>query len=146
MRIQVEEDDITLLLLDFGDSVFAMLDTAWVNVRATLTPPLEIYGQKGVIAQVANSSRAPGQMDFDLRVYRDEPELGIRGWTQVEPIPPLKPEPSIAVAGLIHAIDCIIEDKVPIPSGEHARHCIEVIEKAFVAARTGITQEVETRF
>ncbi len=46
----------------------------------------------------------------------------------------------------MHAIDCILEDKKPLLSGEHARHCIEIMEKAFVAARTGITQNLETTF
>ncbi len=146
MRIKVEEDDITLLTLDFGNAVFAMIDTAWVNTRATLTPPLEIYGQKGVITHMSGPSREPGQMDFDLRLYRDEPALGVRGWTEVMPIPPLKPDPSVAIAGLVHAIDCILDDKKPIPGGEHARHCIEIIEKAFIAARMGMTQDIETTF
>ena len=146
MRIQVEEDDTTLLLLDFGNSIFAMLDTAWVNTRAILTPPLEIYGQKGVITHVGGPSREPGQRDFDLRLYRDEPDKGIRGWTQVDAIPPLRPEPSVGITGLLHAIECIQEDLKPIPSGEHARHCIEIIEKAYIAARTGVTQDVETTF
>ena len=146
MHIQVEEDDITLLLLDFGNSVFAMLDTAWVNTRATLTPPLEIYGQKGVITHVGGPSREPGQRDFDLRLYRDEPEFGIRGWTQVDAIPPLKQEPGIGIAGLLHAIDCIQGDKKPVASAEHARHCIEIVEKAYIAARNGIRQDIETTF
>lgn len=146
MRIQVEEDDITLLTLDFGDSVFAMLDAAWVNTSATHTPPLEIYGQKGVITHMGGPSRAPGQLDFDLRLYRDEPELGVRGWTQVQAVPPPSPEPSIAITGVVHAIECICEDKKPLLSGEHARHCIEIMEKAFVAARTGRTQQLETTF
>ena len=146
MHIKVEEDDVTLLTLDFGNAVFGMVDTAWVNTRAILTPPLEIYGQKGVITHVSGPSREPGQLDFDLRLYRDEPALGVRGWTEVAPIPPLKLEPSVAIVGVVHAIDCILDDKKPIPSGEHARHCIEIIEKAFIAARTGMTQDIETTF
>jgi predicted dehydrogenase len=142
MRIEVGEDDITLLTLDFGESVFAMLDTAWVNVRESFTPRLEIYGHKGVISQPRRGDpRAP-----DIMLYRDEPGLGIRGWTDVAMIPPLRPDPPPRVAGLVHAIECIQEDAQPIPSGEHARHCIEIIEKAFIAARSGVTQELETTF
>jgi len=142
-RIEVEEDDVTLLTLDFGDSIFAMLDTAWVNVRATRVPDLEIYGSKGVISKSGGHAKS---REFILELYRDEPELGIRGWTEVELIPPERPLPPLQVLGLAHAIDCVLEDKKPILSGEHARHCIEIIEKAFIAARTGITQELETTF
>ena len=50
------------------------------------------------------------------------------------------------VIGLAHALDCIVEDKKRILSGEFARHAIGIIEKAYVAARTGITQTLATTF
>ena len=34
----------------------------------------------------------------------------------------------------------------PALSGERARHCIEIIEKAFTAARTGTTQALTASF
>ncbi len=142
-RIKVEEDDLTLLILDFGDSIFAMLDAAWVNVRATRVPDLEITGQKGVITSTGGGPKAK---ELTLELYRDEPHLGIRGWTEVQVIPPLTPPPPVQVTGLAHALDCIVEDKKPILSGEFARHAIEIIEKAYIAARTGITQTLETTF
>jgi predicted dehydrogenase len=141
--IQVEEDDVTLLTLDFGDAIFAMLDTAWVNVRATQVPDLEVYGSKGVITSMGGGSKA---RPHTLLLYRDEPELGIRGWQEVELIPPERPLPPVQVLGLAHAMDCVLDGRKPILSGEHARHCIEIIEKAFVAARTGITQDLATTF
>lgn len=144
--VKVEEDDVTLLTLDFGNATFGMLDAVWVNQRATLTPYLEIYGQKGVLTIMKSSGREPGQRDFDLRLFRDEPGLGIRGWTQVDAIPPLKPEPSVAITGLMHAIDCILDDKKPVASGEHARHCIEIMEKCYLSARTGSVQSIEHSF
>ena len=150
-RIEVDEDDLTLLTLDFGNSIYGTLDAAWVNYssRATFVPPLEIYGQKGVIsyrdADTAQGYRTDA-FDFSIQVYRDEPEHGIRGWTTVNPIPPPKPEPYPAIVGLVHAIECIQTDSKPILSGEHARHCIEIIEKAYAAARTGVAQRLETVF
>jgi len=144
--VKVEEDDVTLLTLDFGNSTFAMLDAVWVNQRAILTPYLEIYGQKGVLTVMKASGRDPGQRDFDLRLFRDEPGLGVRGWAQIEAIPPLKPDPSVAITGVVHAIDCILDDMRPISSGEHARHCIEIMEKSYLAARTGTVQTIVHTF
>jgi predicted dehydrogenase len=43
-------------------------------------------------------------------------------------------------------VDCILDDRPVIPSGEHARHVLEIMEKAMVAARTGETQQLETTF
>jgi predicted dehydrogenase len=145
-KITVTEDDITLLTMDFGNGIYAMLDNAWVNVRASFTPQMEIYGQKGVISHLSGGGNKGEAYNFDLQLYRDEPELGIRGWTGVNVIPPVKRDPPPSVVGLIHAVECILENKKPVLSGEHARHCIEIIEKGFLAARTGVTQKLETSF
>ena len=47
-------------------------------------------------------------------------------------------------ADIMHLMDCILEDKDPVPSGEHARHVVEIIEKAYVASREGRTLELTT--
>jgi predicted dehydrogenase len=144
--IHPTEDDVTLMIIDFGDGIYAMLDSAWVNVRASLMPLMEIYGQKGVLTHVSGGGNKGQAYEFELQLYRDEPELGIRGWTDVNIIPPAKPDPNPSIVGLVHAVESIQEDKAPILSGERARHCIEIIEKAFLAARTGVTQNLETSF
>ena len=38
----------------------------------------------------------------------------------------------------------ILEDRDPIPSGAHARHVVEIIEKAYRSAREGQTLELVT--
>ncbi len=45
-----------------------------------------------------------------------------------------------------HFIQCLAEDREPIPSPEVARHVLEIMDKALVAARTGQTQKLETTF
>jgi predicted dehydrogenase len=137
-RINVEEDDITLVTLDFGDSLFAMLDTVYVNFEAYRAPDLEIYGTKGVIASFGESHAQR------LWLYQCDPESGIRGWQELQLIPQATQLPSLRIVGLAHAIDCVVDGTEPIPSGEHARHCIDIIEKAYAAARTGFTQQVTT--
>jgi predicted dehydrogenase len=138
--ISVEQDDVTLITLDFGDAIFAMLDAAYTNFSAYRTPDLEIYGGKGVITSLGRSH------EQSLWLYRDEPDLGIRGWEEVQQIPPGRPYPPLRALGLAHAIECIQTGKPPIASGEHARHCIEIIEKVYVAAHTGVAQTVESTF
>ena len=141
-RIHVEVDDVSLLTMDFGDSVFAMLDCAWIGPPfASRVPDLEIYGSKGIISSTGGSAK---DRPHTLEVYRDHPETGVRGWMNAELIPPQNPAAPPHVLGLAHALDCIVGDKQPLLSGEYARHCIDVIEKAFVAARTGVTQTIET--
>jgi len=143
-RIEVEEDDVTLLTMDFGDSIFAVLDCAWIATPfASRVPDLEIYGNKGIISSTGGSPKA---RPYTLELYRDHPELGIRGTSTVDLIPPVKPAAPPQVLGLVHALDCIVDNTEPILSGEHSRHCIEIIDKAFLAARTGITQAIENTF
>ena len=142
MRIEVTEDDITLLILEFDDSRYAILDAAWVNTRATQTPRMEIYGQGGVISLPHTGHPKGGT----IQLYRDQPELGIRGWTEVDEIPPVHPVAPLGIIGLVHAVECIRQDVTPVLSGEHARHCIEIMEKAFLSARTGRVQNLETTF
>jgi predicted dehydrogenase len=138
--IAVEQDDVTLITLDFGDATFAMLDAAYTNFSAYRTPDLEIYGGKGVITSLGRSH------EQILWLFRDEPALGIRGWEEIQQIPPAKPVPPLRALGLAHAIECIQTDTPPIASGEHARHCIEIIEKVYVAAHTGVVQTMESTF
>jgi predicted dehydrogenase len=46
----------------------------------------------------------------------------------------------------MHLVDCILNDKEPAISGEHARHVIEIIEKAYLSAKTEKTQHLKTNF
>jgi predicted dehydrogenase len=45
---------------------------------------------------------------------------------------------------IMHLVECIRDDKRPVPTGEHARHVVEVIEKAYKAAESGQAQMLET--
>jgi predicted dehydrogenase len=45
---------------------------------------------------------------------------------------------------IMHLVECVRDDRRPIPSGEHARHVVEIIEKAYRAAETGQAQTLES--
>ena len=134
-RIDVEADDLTLIMLDFGQATFAIVDASYC-IRATKAPSLEIYGAGGTITV------NPSEAEHALSLWRDEVKLGIRGWTNVK----VEGEPWSLPRGVEHIIDCILEDKRPVTSGEHARHVLEIMSKCVEAARTGQTQELTTTF
>lgn len=134
-RIDVEADDLTLITLDFGQATFAIVDASYC-IRATKAPSLEIYGADGTIT--VNRSEA----QHELSLWRDELKLGIRGWTNME----VEGKAWGLPLAVEHLIDCILEDKEPVPSGEHARHVLEIMNKCMEAARTGRTQELTTTF
>ena len=47
-------------------------------------------------------------------------------------------------ADIAHLADCILENQDPIPTAEHARHVVEVIEAGYRAAETGVAQEIRS--
>ncbi|MGI5916390.1 MAG: Gfo/Idh/MocA family protein [Anaerolineae bacterium] len=131
----VQIDDQTLVMLDFGDSTFAFLDCTYC-VKAYEGPNLEIFGSRGTIS----SSRIPQSV---VRMYRAIPEGGQeREWFEPEMPEELRYQ-SIGVKDLI---DAVIEGREPVLSAEHARHVIEIMCKCYVAAREGRTIPLETTF
>ena len=47
---------------------------------------------------------------------------------------------------IMHLEDCVQTGRPPVPTGEHARHVVEIIEKAYEAARTGQAQTLTSMF
>jgi len=139
-RIDVEEDDLTLIMLDFGETTFATVDASFC-VRASRAPFMEIYGADGTITANPMGWIGEGQ---PLSLWRDEAELGVRGWTDVQ-VSAQEMDWTVA-DGVKYLVDCILEDMDPIISGEHARHVVEIMSASMESARTGEPQELTTIF
>jgi predicted dehydrogenase len=156
--IDVEMDDNTLMLLDFGDSTFGQAFGA--NCRGGSLPRLAIFGSDGTVT-VSGYGRRPGAGGSGAASIGADGRRGsgvivssrhVEGGEQELALPemPYRVGPHREIgeahgyADVMHFVDCILEGKQPIPSGEHARHVIEVIEKAYLAAREGRTLEVLT--
>jgi predicted dehydrogenase len=45
-----------------------------------------------------------------------------------------------------HWAECVVQGKKPILSAEHARHVVEIMEKAVIASQTGQAQDLTTTF
>jgi predicted dehydrogenase len=136
-QIHVEMDDNTLIMLDFGQSTFAYVDSTY-TVHATKGPRTQFFGSKGTIAVNERGAEHP------LSVYQDDWGTGLKEWMELD-LPRAKPWglPS----GVEHIIDCIHDPtKKLITNAEHARHVIEIMDKAFVAAREKRTVPLETTF
>ncbi|HEX6972507.1 MAG TPA: Gfo/Idh/MocA family oxidoreductase [Limnochordia bacterium] len=130
-RLSVEMDDNTLLLLDFGQGTFAYI-YATNSYGGT---GLSVYGERGaIVARRRSGVELNGQ---DVAVDGSMPYHWGRH--------PELPEAHV-YSDIMHLVDCIRTDREPVVSGEHARHVIEVIEKGYVAARTGQTQEIASTF
>jgi predicted dehydrogenase len=141
--IDVTADDNTLIMLDFGDSCFAVVDGTF-NMHATRAPRMELFGRSGTLVMHYNINetgpfpplelyRAPasGWADLDLG-HLDEAQRHVdlvRRAVLVE-----------------HLADCLREGRQPELSLAHARHALEIMLKAMESARTGEALDLETTF
>ncbi len=139
--ISVEMDDNTHLLLDFGDSVFCLVfGSNSFSGPARPFAAVFISGSEGAVyraqdgievwsrrAESARSEQVENWMPYAQGAHAHMPERHVFSDT-------------------MHLVDCILYDKEPAVSAEHARHVIEIIELGYKAAQTGCTQELTTTF
>jgi len=140
-EVEVEVDDNTVMLLDFGDSTFALLHSAFCVGDGESFSGLHVAGSEGAL-----------KLEYGhIEVWSRK----IDGWHRVEEVSNRLPYVSGIHAKLpeahvysdiMHLVDCILNDKKPVVSGEHARHVIEMIEKAYLSAKTEKTQHLKTEF
>ncbi|MGH2614964.1 MAG: Gfo/Idh/MocA family protein [Thermomicrobiales bacterium] len=157
-EIPVEVDDNSLLLLDFGGATFAM-----AGGHASRTGPqvqwgaMGIYGSGGAIEtlDIEPLSGHPTRLSISASDGAVE-KLGLRQATDgscelttwlpyVTESHAAIPEPHV-YADILHTVDCIEQGTPPIVSGDHGAHVVEIIEKGYLAARTGQTQTLVSRF
>ncbi len=134
-----DADDNTLLVLDFGDNVFAFVYGTFAGSNTEFGQP-SFYGQKGAIA----GTKYNGQ------------DLDYPGKT--EGVSPLQLTKNVkdtvhASMGEMHVfedsmqlVDWVREGIPSSVTAEHARHVIEIIEAGYKAGETGQTQTLKTTF
>jgi predicted dehydrogenase len=156
--IPVEVDDNSVLLLDFGGATFAM-----AGGHASRTGELMqwgamgLYGSGGAVEtlEIEPLSGHPTRLSIaapdgaaeaaGLRRAEDG-SYTLTSWLPyVDDVHARIPEPHV-YADIMHAVDCIEQGRKPLVSGEHGAHVVEIIEKGYQAARTGVTQELESAF
>jgi predicted dehydrogenase len=153
--IPVEIDDNTLLLLDFGDARFALAGGHSGRAGDLVQwGAMGVYGTDGFVEtlEIEPLSGHPTKLRIDARELPDGLVAAGDGvyapadWLPgVSPAHAAIPEPHV-YADLLHTVECIESGAPPVASGAHAAHVIEIIERGYEAARTGVTQPLESRF
>lgn len=147
--IPVEMDDNTLMLMDFGDSTFAVATGNNCMSSASIGWKIGFFGTSGTIEmggasgiEITSRTAIPEVLGFPGPLVRVNPSRSlpfvVGRHTSI-------PEPHV-YADIMHLVECIVEDKQPVPSGDHARHVVELIEKAYESSRTGKALELTTTF
>jgi predicted dehydrogenase len=143
--IPVSAPDNNLLLLDFGDATFAVVDGTF-DVVASKSPRMEVFGLEGTLLVNRDDVDAP-----PVEAYRLDAAPGLAGWIspQTYEIFPVGSDrfAELARGALIeHLADCIRDGVQPIASGRHARHVLELMLAAERSALEGRVIEVATTF
>jgi predicted dehydrogenase len=129
-QIAADMDDSTLMLLDFGDALFAFVyGTVAGSVTRGFQPNL--YGTEGAIIGTRLDDR-------ELKMP-DDHQPHVIGDHQGMP-------ESHVFEDLMQLVDCVRDGKGSVASPEHARHVIDIIESGYRAAETGQTQDLRTTF
>jgi len=130
VKITCDVDDNTLLLLDFGESLFAFIYGA-VAGQVTQGFQPNIYGTAGAVVGTRF-----GEQELKLP---DDQEPHVAGEHTHRP-------ESHVFEDMMQLVDWVREDKPSIANAEHARHVIDIIEAGYRAAQTGQTQALRTSF
>lgn len=147
-KIEVTEDDNTLLMLDFGGSTYAVVDGTF-NVNAAKSPQIEIFGREGTISLPDQLGRRdPTAAPFE--VFRLDAAPGLDGW--------ITPRANVVLgaqrrfdelartAVIEHLVDCVRTGERPILSADHARHALEIMIGAKESARSGRAVDLRSTF
>lgn len=145
-KIEVTADDNVLMMLDFGEATFAVVDGTF-NVNAARGPKVEIFGREGTI----NIAGAPyGGDGPPLEIFQMDAVPGLGGWI-TPTLREIEGETQRAFdlhrAILAdHLADCVATGSTPVLNVDHARHILEIMLMAEESARTGKTVELTTTF
>ncbi|MBA3416928.1 MAG: Gfo/Idh/MocA family oxidoreductase [Chloroflexia bacterium] len=142
--VPTDADDNTLILLDFGGSLFALVYGAAAGGVADMIYPT-YFGTEGKIAGLELNG-AP--FDYPGRDLADEaPGWDGEQWVLPHVVGPHRTiEEQHVYEDIMQLVDWIRDGTPSAASAEHARHVIDIIEAAYRAAETGQTQELTTTF
>lgn len=146
-EIEVTTPDNTLMMLDFGEATFAVIDGTY-NVNAAKSPQIEIFGRAGTL-NLYNTHSDASNPPYEL--YRLDAAPGVDGW-----ITPKNSGRSgvhqrewdrLRRAVLVkHLAESVRDDTHPVLSAEHARHALEIMIMSAQSAQSGEVIELRTAF
>jgi predicted dehydrogenase len=128
---ECDADDNSLLLLDFGASVFAFVHGTFAG-SVTGGGQVNVYGSEGTVeGELHNGSPLEYPGGERLPHVRDAHAAL---------------EEAHVFEDVMQLVDWVCDDVPSVCNAHHARHVIEIIEAAYRSAETGRAQELETTF
>jgi predicted dehydrogenase len=139
--LPVDMDDNTHLVLDFGDNVYCLVfGTNSFSGPARPFSGAYFSGSEGAILNGRGGLQIWTRAESEGRVERHPRNMPFVNETHQR-----LPEHHV-YSDIMHMVDCVLNDKAPVVTAEHARHVIEIIELGYAAAATRQTQALTTTF
>jgi predicted dehydrogenase len=128
--MQVETDDNAHLLLDFGQTTYAVVTTGF-TIQRYRVPGIEIYGSEGTIQMIGEDWAPRGyELWQNSAGHWKTYEHGPWPWSD----------------GIRHMIECIEQQTKPVITPEHAYHVLEIMLATMESGRTGQSVTIESTF
>ncbi len=135
-RIPTEADDNTILLLDFGDGMYAVAYGTAAGSHTDQFAAGVYFGTRGTIHGVLLNGEPFASPDREEQTRLLPHVVGAHR----------ELEESHVFEDVMQLVDWVL-DATPTPvTAEHARHVIDIIESGYRAAETGTRQELMTTF
>lgn len=142
-QIRCDADDNTLMLLDFGANLFAMVyGTAAGRIFPDFNPAF--YGTKG---QINGLSLNGDPFDYPGRDQDGLLPNGKRSQALPHVVGTHRDiQEAHVFEDIMQLVDWVREGKASPATAEHARHVVDIIESAYRSATTGQAQTLRTTF
>lgn len=138
--LKTDMDDNTLMVLDFGDSLFAFVYGVAAGGLPAMDRPL-IFGTGGVI----NGGMLNGE-PFDYPGRDIDEEYGTQTALPHVVGAHRDMEEAHVFEDVMQLVDLIRDDTPTTSTAEHARHVIEIFDAAYRSAQSGTAQALRTTF
>ena len=153
-RLTVQAHDSTLILLDFGENLFAL---AYGTAAGNLTPDVEFdfspdyFGSSGEIRGLNLNGRPFDYPGRDIAAQAPDQgkyaNFGGNEWLLPHITHPHRHLAELHVfEDLMQLVDWVLDEKPSVVTPQHARHVVDIIESSYRAAATGETQMLLTSF
>lgn len=137
-----DADDNTLLVLDFGDTVFAFVYGTLAGMIGEFGRP-SFYGTRG---SIVGAKLNGNPIDYPGREEAQQSKGGENALLPHVVGPHRELEEAHVFEDIMQLVDWVREGIPTASTAEHARHVIEIIEAGYRAAETGQEQTLTTTF
>jgi predicted dehydrogenase len=137
-----DADDNTLLLLDFGNELYAFVHGTFAGMVTHFGNP-SYFGEKGSVEGDMLNGRP---IEYPGREIAEASRIGDAALLPHVKGPHRDMEEAHVFEDIMQLVDWVLDGTPSVATAEHARHVVEIIEAGYRSAQTGKVQDLGTTF